>query len=390
MLMSLAIFKNKFQSGSSLVESILSVGILMIALVGPLALVQRGFTTSAENITETVALYLAQDALEFIKNINDTNRRAGNPWLQGLDMCVSDTCRVDTVFSQPLATAVQTCSGTECILKYDDTENQYGYQVGVNSIFTRYFSITSVVLDEEARVTVTVSWESGATAESVALFGHLFNPESISTLGYGLIAHWAFDNTVDDSSGNGHNGALIGSPTYVTGKIGQGLSFDDGTDAVSVPDSNDWDFAGKSRTVSFWMKVASGYDHTDFGMILDHFTGGAPGDGWSTYIHSSSEKIVVNARADSDGIYAVTNAATNDGIWHMYSITLNGSTARVYVDASFESEDPYTNLRDYDQALFIGNNQSGTDDLNASLDDIRIYNRVLSDGEIDELYQLGG
>jgi hypothetical protein len=369
----------------------------MIALVGPLALVQKGLSDSAENITETVALYLAQDALEFVKNIHYTNQLNGNSWLLGVDSCVGATCRVDTITDlQPLATAVQLCSvgGTDCILQYNDTPKQYGHQVGVgweDSLFTRYFSITNVVPNEEVKVAVTVSWNSGVTTESVTVTGFLFNNQLISALDYGLLARWEFENDNADDSANGYDGVINGSPIFGGGKIDQALTFGNtGGDDVTVPDSNDWDFAGKERTISFWMKVASGYDHTDNGMIFSHFVGGASTAGWIVYIIPASEKVQITARPSSTGINMATNTVTNDGVWHLYSITLDGSTARVYVDASFEAEDTYTNLTDYDGNLFIGNNSSGTDDLHASLDDIRIYDRVLSDEEITELYLLGG
>jgi hypothetical protein len=179
MPMSLTVARKKTQSGSSLVESLLSVGILMIALVGPLALVQRGLSTSAENITETIALYLAQDALEFIKNINDTNRVEGKGWLTDLDPpCLDASCTVDTTVSQPLSSAIVSCGGNCGVLRYDSSTNQYGYDLSwADSIFTRSFSITEVVADEEARVTATVSWESGASTNYVTLSGYLFYPQ---------------------------------------------------------------------------------------------------------------------------------------------------------------------------------------------------------------------
>ena len=44
-----------------------------------------------------------------------------------------------------------------------------------------------------------------------------------------LVAHWSFDQSsgavLTDNSGNGYNGTLVNSPTWVAGKLGQALSF---------------------------------------------------------------------------------------------------------------------------------------------------------------------
>ncbi len=55
----------------------------------------------------------------------------------------------------------------------------------------------------------------------------------------GLVAYWAFDegsgDTVNDSSGNGHNGTLVGDPQWTDGRLGGGLHFDQTEDEVMVP-----------------------------------------------------------------------------------------------------------------------------------------------------------
>src|SRR5437870_4972417 len=39
----------------------------------------------------------------------------------------------------------------------------------------------------------------------------------------GLVAHLTFDNTYNDASGNGVNGAAVNAPTFESGKIGQAV-----------------------------------------------------------------------------------------------------------------------------------------------------------------------
>src|ERR1035437_529341 len=64
---------HKNQHGFSLIETLIAVSILMIAIAGPLSLVQAGLFSSIHQRNQVTATYLAQEALEYIKNIRDTN-----------------------------------------------------------------------------------------------------------------------------------------------------------------------------------------------------------------------------------------------------------------------------------------------------------------------------
>lgn len=61
-----------------------------------------------------------------------------------------------------------------------------------------------------------------------------------------LVAHWALDDGVGnivavDSAGS-NDGTLIGSPLWVGGQLGRGLSFDGGIDLVNILDSPKLDY----------------------------------------------------------------------------------------------------------------------------------------------------
>lgn len=70
-----------------------------------------------------------------------------------------------------------------------------------------------------------------------------------------LIGLWRLDEgagtTAYDSSGNGHDGILIGDPTWTAGKIGGALEFDGQNDVV---DLGAFDVEGSGITLAGWMK----------------------------------------------------------------------------------------------------------------------------------------
>ena len=72
------------------------------------------------------------------------------------------------------------------------------------------------------------------------------------------VAAYAFDegtgNTVGDKSGNGNSGTLVGSPTWGTGKSGNGLIFNGTSGHVSFGDLSALDNLAKV-TVSAWVKT---------------------------------------------------------------------------------------------------------------------------------------
>src|ERR1035437_7381734 len=60
-------------SGFTLVETLVAIAILMIAIAGPLTVAEKGLSASIYARDQLMASYLAQDAMESIKNIVDSN-----------------------------------------------------------------------------------------------------------------------------------------------------------------------------------------------------------------------------------------------------------------------------------------------------------------------------
>ena len=72
----------------------------------------------------------------------------------------------------------------------------------------------------------------------------------------GLLAGYGFGEgagtTTADTSGNGFTGTLVGSPGWVTGRTGTGLSFNGSTTYVDLGNPSGLQFTG-SMTVSAWV-----------------------------------------------------------------------------------------------------------------------------------------
>lgn len=138
----------KKEYGFTLVESLISITILMISVAAPLNLAWQGLVASDLAQRQIIALYLAQDAAEVILNIRTSNKLAFVPILTGLEDCrLGHGCAVETTNRAIDACQNLTCS-REGILKID-SNNLYTHRMGADSPFTRFVKIENITPDQE-------------------------------------------------------------------------------------------------------------------------------------------------------------------------------------------------------------------------------------------------
>ena len=214
----------------------------------------------------------------------------------------------------------------------------------------------------------------------------------IAAITDGLVGYWNFDEgsgtTAADSSGTGNTGTLINGPAWTTGKVGNGaLSFDGADDYVNIPSSAIYDFAG-DFTVSAWVNIPVGGAQGFAGIV-----GRANGPLSRLWV---LEPILTN-RADFQLSTTVVqhNAINNNfvqGQWQLVTGVLNGTTATMYVNAVAGT--PKTISGDFTglsgNPVSIGSLRITINPINASIDEIRIYNRALSAAEILDVYNYTG
>ncbi|MDP6586791.1 MAG: LamG domain-containing protein, partial [Anaerolineales bacterium] len=212
---------------------------------------------------------------------------------------------------------------------------------------------------------------------------YLYN-ESLNITG--LVGYWPMDRntTVNDTSyvvdvsGEGNDGTVNGSAVWNEsgGKLGSAWVFDGKDDYVSTSDSASLDSstgAGQPATVSLWVK----FDGLNNKVILEK------GSNSQYIIQSNSLKIF----AGFAGGFRDTVTTFNDGDWHLFSMTYNGSHTRLYADGVLDQAAfSETRAADNNFPLVIGARDGGTAAFNGSIDEVMIFNRTLSTKEISALY----
>ena len=178
----------KSNLGFTLVETLVAISILSISIAATFTAVQNGIQNSTIARDQTTAFYLAQEAMEFIKNKRDENALHSiyeqptptTKWLSGLSDLATDpcyfgkTCRIDSP-----AQTIAYCGGafnTCPRLKQDPNTGLFGYTSGwTDTIFRRGIQFTEVVVNREVRVTIEMNWTSRWGEKSFQVTETLFN-----------------------------------------------------------------------------------------------------------------------------------------------------------------------------------------------------------------------
>jgi len=187
-----------------------------------------------------------------------------------------------------------------------------------------------------------------------------------------------------DSSGYGNQGT-INAATWADGKYNPALSFD-GDDNVVVNDSDTLE--PEKVTLEAWVK-RDGTPGT-YKYIAGKYYSGNNGS-YNLYTGSSGGLRFYIGYSDTQWIPS-PDAGTGvwDGNWHHIAGTYDGSTVRLYVDGTEipggtgTIEDIAYNTEDF----YIGSYGNGYY-FSGLVDEVRVYSRDLSAGEILTRYQTG-
>ena len=227
----------------------------------------------------------------------------------------------------------------------------------------------------------------------------------------GLLTYWDFENNFDDTAGefstdstvddDGTGGsAVIFDADGLLGTFGDFEKNALGTEnLVTVPDSDDLSPSGMdSLTVSLWFRVDA-FDQ-NWQALIAH----GEGDDWRL-ARRSGEQGVAYAGGNGDVPGPNITPDVNDGAWHhAIGVTEFGVSSRLYIDGELigtnvsDPADPAELADNGLPLLYIGGNpEANTDDddnnqfrpWNGGIDDIALWNRALSDSEINSIFTSG-
>lgn len=218
------------------------------------------------------------------------------------------------------------------------------------------------------------------------------NNQLNSALSKGLVGYWKLDEStwngtageVVDSSGNSNNGAAKSGATITGGKFGNGGNFDGSSNYVDAGHGSSLDIT-QAITISCWFKLNSVSGNQEF---IDKYWGSygiANSGGYLQLYYVDQPDNTLRTVSDHNVI--------SPGTWyHFVGVVDSKGKASIYLNGRLESSADFigTSIRSRSSdSLFIGAmGDQGTRQsiVNGIVDDVRIYNRALSFGEVSALY----
>ena len=207
----------------------------------------------------------------------------------------------------------------------------------------------------------------------------------------GLVGWWKLDDgsgsSAVDSSGSNYTGSLVNAPSWVTGQIGPyalSLSHASGQ-YVHVPDLP---VTGYPFTITAWFKVSSNTS----GTIASLNAGAVSGSGNSRYeLYYNNNQVCIYTQDGIGDFDFPCGGSISTGVWYQFTgVFASTSSFLVYLNGSPITSGStgcsFSSPIEFD----IGVDSAAVNYFDGTIDDVRIYNRALSLGDISELYSYTG
>ncbi len=203
----------------------------------------------------------------------------------------------------------------------------------------------------------------------------------------GLVAYYPFNGNANDESGNGNVGTTYNTELVQdrNGKVNSAYRFN-GKD--SYIDLNNPIAAKDLKTISFWAKFIR------FDREMELVSKSSNGSGVEVILYPFDPPALsyfVSNNNDENNAITYSTLKLNTTDWFHIVATQDGpnSDMKLYVDGELvETRKTPTNISDQ-KNLYLGrwNNDSYQRVFDGFLDDIRLYNRALSEEEVQALYE---
>lgn len=172
------------KSGFTLIETLIAILILTLTLNAFFTLISNSIFSAQYARNKITANYLAQEAIDYIRNDRDSIAFQNNDWdgfIQKYDKCLTEEGCYFDVLEDPVQPKY--CQTSSCQTFYYNSnsgsssiKNYYTYTTTlVETPFERRIIMTKSNLDQEIDITVKVKWLNGKTAHTKILTTSLLN-----------------------------------------------------------------------------------------------------------------------------------------------------------------------------------------------------------------------
>jgi hypothetical protein len=210
----------------------------------------------------------------------------------------------------------------------------------------------------------------------------------------GLVGHWKLSGDARDYSGNGNDGTLIGGVTWAEDRMGQARGagdFDGVDDYINLPVTGIY----SSFSQSAWIKTDVVSTNEDIRHYILTVQKDPPNSGYYTYQQRQGFFIAGNFiyaqywNGSGNTTLKSDVGSISAGIWYRIDFIGDNNGTKLYINGSLvDSSDiaPSDNIIATESFIGRRGDSQGEDLFDGLIDDVRIYNRALSEAEIQKLY----
>lgn len=201
----------------------------------------------------------------------------------------------------------------------------------------------------------------------------------------GIVAHYKMNDNlantdvIDSKGGNTGTASANTDTMSVVGKINEALDFDAAnSEYVELPsstfiiDTNDW-------STSFWFNADAWMDNVRILSLKKAIN-------FDVRLGSASTALILTFGGDANTYVAKTGLST--GTWYNVVVAFRASdnTVNVYIDGNLEDTRVPTIISDSRNNIIASNALHSGNFFDGKIDDFRIYDRELSQPEVDTIY----
>lgn|SRR3990167_988349 len=201
----------------------------------------------------------------------------------------------------------------------------------------------------------------------------------------GLVGYWKMDENsgtvAGNSSGDGNAATLAGGTTWFSGYTNSDLNFDGVSGHVVLPNNL---FSSTAGAISLWVKVRS-FGTKDYIWVYDN------SDSPEFRILFLDGNLYFNGYDNGAYQFQFITLFSDTSSWHHYLVTWQTNDARFYIDGVLMGSDTAVNVThtNISTTNHLAGNYWRDGQLTyfkGQLDEVRLYNRVLTAGDVNTLY----
>jgi serine/threonine protein kinase/WD40 repeat protein len=280
-------------------------------------------------------------------------------------------------FMDPSTLVIDSTDGSSAFEAANVAGSQKGAATRGNSLIARDYSWVPPVVTGTSPAISAGSLPRGTESLEV----HFSKP--VLTAG-NLVGWWTGNNVTTDSA-NGNHGSLANGASYGAGQVGESFSFDGVDDFVQVGAPASLRLT-KQLTIEAWINAsipASGSIQIIANKEGEYELGiSKSGSLWYTFANTSCAWCQVN-----------TGYVLKPNMWYHLALTCNVNSIKLFVNgAVVHAVDATGPIGDYSpdaNDFRIGGRQLFDEYFAGRIDELGVFNRALSDAEIQAIYRAG-